>query len=417
MTATNKSVQKKLKKEILSTKDSDIDKAIENSFSTIKKETKRKRLLEVAVQRNPEKYLKEFYETYSSNKQELKDIFNNIKFTKSKYMGACMALVREITPYPQILLSKIGSDERMQEMIKEEVKRGVCPKYYLNYLADNQNIILEPEVQEKVYEILIQENPLDLASSRYLDLNSRKGLEFINSIDDIAIAYGILKRNIWGIEEDNKGLINMDTLIAYKLHKGINLYDEEMEVISNFLDGLLLEISFRQHILKVKKYVNLLSDMIVCVNCLSFGEQCSRFIREQNIKCSSLEVYLATKKSELQYEYWISDIHTADLTQKHAISKEILVYYPEKVCDFLIEIKAENNDTLYKNVQVMIDNLKIDLLSDDSENDVDNEDNENLVVNEEMKKIMHDERRIDLFDGWSYEDTEDELFKDFIQKK
>jgi hypothetical protein len=155
------------------------------------------------------------------------------------------------------------------------------------------------------------------------------------------------------------------------------------------------------------------------VNNLRFGEQYSRFIREQNIRCSSLEAYLASKKSELQYEYWILDIHTENLTQKHAISKNVLIFYPEKARDFLIEIEAEKNETLNKNVQIMIDNLgiKLDLLSAESVVDVDNEEDEKAAANEEKQEIKHDVKRIYLFDDWSYEDTEDELFKDFIQKK
>jgi hypothetical protein len=263
MGASSESVQKTLKKEILRSKDSNIDKAIENSLLTVKKEAKRKRLLEVAVQRNPEKYLKEFYEIYSSNKLELKEKFKNINFNKSGYKSACLALVGEISPYPQILLSKVASDERMQELIREEVKKGVCPKYYLDYLSSNRKIILEPEIQEKVYEKLRKENPLDLSLSRYLDLNSRIGLHFINSIDDLAIAYGILKRNTWGIEEDSLDLINADALIAYKIQNNINLNDMEKGKISNFLDDILLESSFRQQITHVKNYVNVLSDIYI----------------------------------------------------------------------------------------------------------------------------------------------------------
>lgn len=408
---SNSSTRKSLKKAIINSRDPEVDQIIDKLLDKAKGQ-RRNRIIEVAVLRKPEKYMKEFYEIFSVNEQELREKLKSINFNSKRCIRACINLVEEMKPFPQILLSRVCANEQMQYVIRGEIEKGICPKYYLDYLSANWDIILEPWIQEKVYEQVVNEEYLDMTSCRYLDLNSRNGFQFINAIEDLAVAYGVLNANIWGIEENGLSLVNRNVLLADKFKKYTPLSDSDLADIKVFLGHITSgDSKVGQHV-KVSDYYGLVSEMLTRVDNIELAEQYRRFLYEQNIKPRNIDIYLASRKSELQYNYWIAEIHNEELTQKHATSKKILTYYPEKVCDLLREVDVENNDTLRKNVQIMIESMSVEVVSID----------EKVSVVHEKKEAIQKSKKKDetqstaYFDDWSYEDTEDELFKDFIQK-
>lgn len=313
--------------------------------------TEQKRLLYIAVRKNPQVFLPEVIKRYGDDVKEYRSVVTNIDFRSGSFHNAALNLVNEISPYPGIVLNELPNDPELQSLIAKEIQSGIAQLRYIKYVASNPNIIFEDWMQEMLLEKASKCNNW-LPYVPYISLNTEHGIRYVNKIKDIALLYFILKTNLWGISTENSPRLAENPKIVSEYIKTAD--HKAKEIMVQYVEKKLINPDTIPSVISEDvDYIKLFLNLVNGLHVQKLIDDCYDMLLGKGISPNAYKDIFVAGKSQKMLKDLLDSIPDSDLTNKHKTAKIILTKYTDP--DSLVQLKRVVENT---GIEKYIQNIK-----------------------------------------------------------
>ncbi len=325
------------------------------------------KLIVLGLRKRPDVFLEDLIEEreISGDSISFRKNIRNIDWDNKRTCQVAVELLGKVIPYPTEILNSVNGSKYkslFKEAITEQILTGNCQHNFLSFLSKEPDVLRIPGIQNQVMRVFDNEEETECEKFKcYIDLNTKKGTEYINKYSDLAKIHKLLIKNILGIEEEKLSEFTEPVVIVWKLINHIDLNEDNQFMLNEYLNSL-----------RNREYLDQNGDKTGCpqyvVNflmCLE-DEDCLDIMTSIYDNPISRTKYLEDKMlsmhSERVYRDWISIIlTTSDLSVMHITAKKLLRYYPENIEEILYVVDAVGIENYYTNVIKMCEELSLDL--------------------------------------------------------
>lgn len=354
--STNKNFIKDARKSLISTNE-DIDWILRDYLSNSNGLDRRK-ILYVAVRRNPEKYLFDVWEEYKADPIEFDQVIGPMDFTDERFHDAAVELIGKIVPYPGSLLNKIPDDRVAQEKIYKEMKDGDFCKKYLRYISTNQELIKDVWVQEETLK-KVQNKETFIKFIPYLDLCNDPGISYLNGIDDLAIITYILENTMTDLNKLEQETLSdyVRCALDFRVERMTASENDVMDDYFARIIGCPYEITKKN--VSFSAFLDMLFSLAKSYEGYDLIEKIYQALVEVGMSLDNYEDLLGTYKCKEIFIRWLDRMNSLGMSPKHALAKKLLTCYPEHASLIFAEVEHSGDERFVKNVKIMAEELQI----------------------------------------------------------
>ncbi|WP_029232551.1 hypothetical protein [Butyrivibrio sp. VCB2006] len=354
--SSNKRFTSDARKSLVSTNE-DIDWILREYLGKVEG-TEKRRILSVAMKRNPSVFLLDFCKEYKNEDIEFENQIGALNFEDEKLYKTAIDLIGMISPYPELLLKKISNDRTGQGKIYAEMKKGEFSIQYLSYISTNLELLYDDWLQNEILKrVEVDETFLEYIP--YLDLFSNDAREYLNSINDLALINYILQVSITWIEPSESAGWSNEMQCVVDLRNN-DLSDEDVDKLEEYFKEIIKNAQKKVSVMDIlPPYFDMLITLAESYAGLPLMEELYMAFCEMGVNLDNCEDILASYKSEVLFNRWINTQNSLDMTPKHRVAKQLLINYPDQAPLILAEVMNSGDECFIKNVKIMTDELQI----------------------------------------------------------
>lgn len=325
------------------------------------------KLIVLGMRKRPDLFLEDLIEEWKMSEDDIsfgKNI-QNIDWNNKRTCQVAVELLGKVIPYPaEILNSANGSKYRtlFEAAVIGQILTGNCQHKFLSFISKEPDVLRTPGIQNQVIRVLANAAGTEREKFKcYIDLNTKKGKEYINRYSDLAKIHKLLIKNILGIEEEKLSEFTEAVVVIWRLINHIDLNEDDQFVLNEYLNGLRNREYLDQNGEKTgcPQYI---VNFLMCLEDEDCLDIMTSIYDNPNSRTKYLEDKMLSMHSERVYRDWISIIlTTSDLSVMHIKAKKLLIYYPEKIEEILYVVDAVGIENYYANVLKMCEELSLDL--------------------------------------------------------